>query len=83
MITRILRFIGIVSMAAAIFIAGVIVGRVVMPRKIEIVVVDVQQLVDIIEKYHKEKQELERMRFWNDKTIIKLDPEEEDDEIQK
>ena len=49
-------------------------GRFVMPRRVEITVVDIIKLVDIIERYNEAKYELERIREWNEEAIV--EPEE-------
>jgi len=68
------RFFLALLMAAVIFIVGVAVGRFGMPRKVEITVIDIKDLVDIIERYNESKHELEKMREWNREAII--EPEE-------
>lgn len=68
----------IVLLAAAVFfIAGVLVGRFVMPRKVTIVMVDIKDLVEIIERYNEMKYEFDRIRGWNEDAIIIPEPEEE------
>ena len=69
-------FLIVLLIAALIFIAGVAVGRFVMPRKIEITVINIKDLVEIIERYNESKSELEKIRFWNEQAI-KPEPEEE------
>ena len=71
------RFFIILLVVAICFLAGVAVGRFVMPRKIEITVIDIKDLVEIIERYNESKLELEKIKFWNDKVIVKPKPEEE------
>ncbi|MBA7601794.1 hypothetical protein ES703_08875 [subsurface metagenome] len=71
------RFFIILLVATVFFIAGVAVGRFVMPRKVEIVMIDIKDLVDIIERYNKSKHELEKIRLWNDEAMVKPEPEEE------
>ena len=71
------RFFIILFIAAVFFMAGVTVGRFVLPRKIEITVIDVNDLVDIIERYNEAKWELERMKEWNEEAVIEPKPEEE------
>jgi len=71
------RFLVILLVAAACFLAGVAVGRFVMPRKVEIMVVDIKDLVDIIERYNEAKHELEKIKLWNENAIIPKPEEEE------
>ena len=71
------RFFIILLIAAIIFIAGVAVGRFVMPRKVDITVINIKDLVEIIEKYNSEmKPELEKIKEWNKQTIVEPEPEE-------
>ena len=60
-----------------IFIAGVAVGRFVMPRKVYITVINIKDLVEIIERYNETKYEFEKIKEWNKNAIIEPDPEEE------
>ena len=69
------RFFLILLIAAVFFIAGVAVGRFVMPRKIEITVIDINDLVDIIERYNETKYEFERIKEWNEEAVIEPEPE--------
>lgn len=69
------RFFLILLIAAVFFVAGVAVGRFVMPRKIEITAVDINDLVDIIERYNEAKHELERIKEWNKEAIIEAEEE--------
>jgi len=71
------KFLTILFIAAGFFIAGVLVGRFVMPRKVEITVINIKDLVDIIERYNKSKSELEKIKFWNEKVIVEPEPEKE------
>lgn len=70
------RFLAILLVVAVFFIGGVIVGRFIMPRKIEITVIDIKDLVDIIERYNEAKYEFERIKEWNELTVVKPSPEE-------
>ena len=70
------RFITILLTAAIFFIAGFAVGRFVMPRQVHITVVDINKLVDIIERYNEAKYELKGIREWNEEAVIEP-PEEE------
>lgn len=72
------RFLIILLTAAVFFIAGFAVGRFVMPRKVDITVIDIKDLVDIIERYNKTKYEFERIKEWNKEAII--EPEQEPEE---
>ena len=71
------RFFLALLIGAVIFIAGVAVGRFGMPRKVEITVIDIKDLVDIIERYNESKHEFEKIKFWNEQAI-KPGPEEEE-----
>ncbi|MBA7465193.1 hypothetical protein ES707_00355 [subsurface metagenome] len=71
------RFFIILLIAVACFLAGVVVGRFIMPRKVEIVMIDIKDLVDIIERYNESKSELEKIKFWNEHAI---EPEPEKEE---
>ncbi|GAH49996.1 unnamed protein product [marine sediment metagenome] len=72
------RFFIILAIASICFLAGVAVGRFVMPRKVEITVVDIKDLVEIIERYNEAKHELEKIKLWNEDAIIEPEPEEEE-----
>jgi len=69
------RFLIILLVATICFLAGVAVGRFVMPRKVEIVMIDIKDLVDIIERYNEAKYEFEKIKEWNKEAIV--EPEEE------
>ena len=71
------RFFIILLVAAVFFIAGVLVGRFVMPRKVEITVIDINDLAEIIEKYNEIKYEFEKIKEWNKEAMVKPEPEEE------
>jgi len=71
------KFFIILLIAAGCFLAGVVVGRFVMPRKVEITVIDIKDLVDIIERYNESKHELEKIKLWNEQAI-KPEPGEEE-----
>jgi|GEM_PF-1259885 len=71
------RFIIILLIAAIFFIAGMAVGRFVMPRKVEIAVIDINDLVDIIERYNEAKCELDKIREWNEQAITESEQEEQ------
>lgn len=64
------RFFLILLIAAACFLAGVAVGRFVMPRKVEITVININDLVDIIERYNEMKHELDEIKEWNEEAIV-------------
>jgi len=68
-------FLGLL-IATVFFIAGVLVGKFVMSRKVHITVVNIKDLVDIIERYNEAKSELEKIKLWNENAIIPA-PEEE------
>ncbi|KKM78687.1 hypothetical protein LCGC14_1357360 [marine sediment metagenome] len=69
------RFLAILLVAAVFFIGGVTVGRFIMPRKIEITVIDIKDLVDIVERYNEAKYEFERIKEWNELTVMDPSPE--------
>ncbi len=71
------RFFLILLIVAVFFIAGVAVGRFVMPRNVVIVTIDIKELVDIIERYNETKHEFEKIKEWNENAIIESGPEEE------
>ena len=71
------KFSIVLFVAAVFFVAGVLVGRFVMPRKVTIMMVDIKDLVEIIERYNEMKHELDRIRGWNEDAIIESEPEEE------
>jgi len=48
-----------------------------MPRTVNITVIDIRDLVEIIERYNESKSEIEKIKFWNEKAIVKPKPEEE------
>ena len=74
------RFFIMLLIASLIFIAGVAVGRFVIPRKVVIITVDIKDMVEVIERYNAAKHELERIEQWNEKAIIEpeSEPEKED-----
>ena len=69
------RYIGVLLIVAVCFLAGVAVGRFVMPRKVEITVININDLVDIIERYNESKHELEKIKEWNEEAVA--EPEKE------
>lgn len=71
------RFFIILLIAAGCFLAGVAVGRFVMPRRVDITVIDIRDLVEIIERYNESKSELEKIKLWNENAIIP-EPEKEE-----
>jgi len=70
------RFFIILLLAAVCFLAGVAVGRFVMSRPVHIVVIDINDLVEIIERYNESKYELEKIKEWNEQVIVKPGEEE-------
>lgn len=81
------RFIVSLLAAALIFIAGVVVGRFVLSPSAEIVVIDVEKLAVLIEKYNmmadEIRAEFEAMKEWNENALIEppeVQPEEEEKE---
>ena len=70
------RFLAILLVVAVFFIGGVIVGRFIMPRKIEITVIDIKDLVDVIERYNEAKYEFERIKEWNEFAGMEPSPKE-------
>ena len=71
------RFLIALLIVTLIFIAGVAVGRFVMPRKVYITVINIKDLVEIIERYNETKYEFEKIKEWNENAIIEPEPEEE------
>ena len=72
------RFFIVLIIAAVFFIAGVAVGRLVMPRKVDITVIDINDLAEIIERYNEASHEFEKIKEWNEQAIInEAEPEEE------
>ena len=69
------RFLTVLLIATIFFLAGVAVGRFVMPRKVHITVISIKDLVEVIERYNEMKYELEGIKEWNDEAIV--EPEEE------
>ncbi len=71
------RFLAALFIAAVVFVAGLLVGRFVMPRTLVIVTIDIKELVEIIERYNETKWEIEKIKEWNEDVIIEPEPEEE------
>lgn len=71
------RFFLFLLIASICFLIGVAVGRFVMPRQINIIVVNIKDLVEVIERYNELKYELDEIREWNEEAIIEPEPEEE------
>jgi len=71
------RFFVILFIAAIFFIAGMAVGRFVMPRKVEIAVIDIKDLVEIVERYNEAKCEFDKIREWNEQAITESEQEEQ------
>jgi len=69
------RFLTVLLITTIFFLAGVIVGRFVMPRKIVVNTVDIKELVEIIERYNKAKYELEKIKEWNKNVVLESKPE--------
>jgi len=63
------KFLAILLITVICFLAGVLVGRFVMSRKIVINVVDIKELVEVIERYNEAKYEFERMKEWNEGVV--------------
>ena len=74
------RFFIILFIVAGCFLAGVAVGRFVMPRKVSITVIDIKDMVEIIERYNELKYEFEEIKEWNEDAIVEPVPEEEESE---
>ena len=71
------RFIIILLIAVGCFLAGVAVGRFVMPRRVDITVIDIRDLVEIIERYNETKHEFEKIKEWNKQAITKPESKKE------
>jgi len=69
------RFLTVLLITTIFFLAGVIVGRFVMPRKIVVNTVDIKELVEIIERYNKAKYEFEKIKEWNKNVVLESKPE--------
>ena len=69
------KFLAVLLIAAVCFLAGVLVGKFVMSRKIVINVVDAKELVEIIERYNKAKYEFEKIKEWNKNVVLESKPE--------
>jgi len=71
------RFFVALLIATVFFIAGMLVGRFVMPREIHITVIDVKDMVEIIERYNELKYEFEKIKEWNEEAVTESASEEE------
>jgi len=74
------RFFVILFIAVIFFVAGVLVGRFVMPRTVVMITIDIKEVVDIIERYNEAKWEFEEIKKWNENAIIESEPEEQESE---
>jgi len=67
------RFLISALLAALIFIGGVLVGKHILSAPVEIVVIDVDKLVWLMEKYNtladEIKKEMAKMREWNERAL--------------
>ena len=72
------RWLMTLLIATVFFLAGVAVGRFVMPRKINIMVINIKDLVEIIERYNETKYEFEKIKEWNENAITKPEPEKKE-----
>ena len=70
------KFLAVLLIATVCFLAGVLVGRFVMSRKIVINVVNIKDLVEVIERYNELKYDLEKIREWNEQIFAEPVPEE-------
>ena len=70
------KYLAVLLIAAVCFLAGVLVGKFVMSRKIVINVVNIKDLVEVIEKYNELKYDLEKIREWNEQMFAEPVPEE-------
>lgn len=72
--------------AFAVFISGVLVGKYVLSPPVEIVVVDVDALATLIEKYNVQaeeiKKEFAKMKTWNENAMTEP-PEAQPEEVEK
>lgn len=75
------RFLLACLAAALCFIGGVAVGKFVLSPPVTIVVIDVDKVVWLLEKYNKVaeelKVELKKIKDWNKNALIDPPPEEE------
>jgi len=71
---RMKRFFLTLLAGALIFIMGVIVGKYILSSSVEIVVVDVEKLAVLIEKYNaqadKIREEFKAMKEWNKNALV-------------
>jgi len=69
------RFLISALLAALIFIGGVLVGKHILSAPVEIVVIDVDKLVWLMEKYNtladEIKKEMAKIKEWNDQALSK------------
>lgn len=70
------KYLAVLLIAAVCFLAGVLVGKFVMSRKIVINVVNIKDLVEVIERYNELKYDLEKIREWNEQMFAEPVPEE-------
>ncbi len=70
------KYLAVLLIAAVCFLAGVLVGKFVMSRKIVINVVNIKDLVEVIEKYNELKYDFEKIKEWNEQAFAEPVPEE-------
>lgn len=71
------RFFLVLLIATICFLAGVAVGRFVMPREMVIVTIDIKEVVEIIERYNEAKNEFKKIKEWNEEAIVGPKPKEQ------
>jgi len=79
------RFLISLLIVVLVFISGVIVGKYVLSSSVEIVVVDVEKLAVLIEKFNAQAEEIKKemtlMKEWNENALIEppeFEPEKEE-----
>lgn len=71
------RWLVTLLIAVGCFLVGVAVGRFVMPRKADITVIDIRDLVEIIERYSEASHEFDKIKEWNKQAIVEPESKEE------
>jgi len=81
------RFLISLFIVALIFVAGTVVGKFVLSPPVEIVVIDVDKLVWLMEKYNvladEIREEFEAMKTWNENALIEPpEPQPKEEEVK-
>jgi len=68
------RFFFTLLAGAVIFISGVLIGKYILSPPVEIVIVDIEKLGNLIERYSKMgeevKKEFKAMKEWNESALV-------------